>query len=147
MKIVELKTPVEMQRIYPLIKQLNPGLTRAEFTDRLKEMMAQNYRCIMATEGAKILGTAGFWQATRFWCGRYMEMDNVVVDRRFRNKGIGALLVRWVEKEARRRKCRLVMAASYAHNTASHRFYFRERYIILGYCFVKKLRRPQRSKR
>ncbi len=140
MKIVELKTPAEMARTYPLIRQLNPDLSKTVFTRRLQIMVKNGYRAIAAVEGKKILGTSGFWTGTRFWCGDYIEPDNIVVDQSQRSKGVGKLLMQWMEKEAKRLTCDIVMMDSYTHNTASHRFYFREGYIIKGFCFVKDMK-------
>lgn len=139
MKIVELKSQESLKRIYPLIRQLNPTLTKAQFNARLESMRAANYRCIVAQKGAKILGAAGFWEFTRFWCGRYIEPDNVVVDKTVRSKGVGRKLMQWIEKEARRRKYDMVWLTAYTHNHRSHRFYLREGYIIRGFVFTKEL--------
>src|SRR6185312_2666050 len=113
MKIIELKTIGDMQVIYPLVKQLNPDLTKAIFTRRLKEMLKNGYRCIAAMEGKEIVGTSGFWTNTRFWCGAYIEPDNVVVDSSCRSKGVGKKLMGWIEAEARRLGCRMVWLLSY----------------------------------
>jgi GNAT superfamily N-acetyltransferase len=137
--IREILTADEWAALFPLIKQLNPEITKAKFKQYLSAMLPLGYRCIAAYRGGKMIGACGIWAGTRFWCGDYIEVDNLVVDRKQRNGGVGKLLMGWVEKEAKRRKCDLVMADSYTHNTASHRFYFRENYIIKGFCFVKEL--------
>jgi N-acetylglutamate synthase-like GNAT family acetyltransferase len=134
----ELSIPKEASLMFPLIRQLNPDMTKAKFLSCLKEMLPLGYRVIGAFDGKKLIGCVGLWTATRFWCGKYMEMDNVVVDINQRSGGIGKLMVEWVEARAKQEKCNLVMADSYTHNHASHRFYFREGYIIKGYCFVKE---------
>jgi GNAT superfamily N-acetyltransferase len=140
MKIVELKSPADFAKTYPLIRQLNPEMTKQAFTQHLKVMVKNGYRAIAAVEGKKILGTSGFWTGARFWCGKYIEPDNVVVDQNQRSRGIGKLLMQWIESEARRQKCDIVMMDAYTHNTESHRFYYREGYIIKGFCFVKNMR-------
>ena len=136
--IRELK-PTEMLGIYPLVKQLNPELTRAQFNASLKEMLGNNYRCIGAYAGKKLAGVMGLWSGSRFWCGRYIEADNVVVDKSARSMGVGNLMMQWLDKEAKRLKCNIIKADSYTKNHDSHRFYFRQRYVILGFSFVKKL--------
>jgi len=137
--IRELRLPKEAHLLYPFIKQLNPDIRKIQFNQYLKEMLPLGYRCIAAFAGKKAVGACGIWVSSRFWCGKYMEVDNVVVDLSQRNLGTGKLMMDWVEKEAKRTKCKLVIADSYTHNTASHRFYFRERYIIKGFCFVKEV--------
>ncbi|WP_235826627.1 GNAT family N-acetyltransferase [Acidithiobacillus ferridurans] len=43
---------------------------------------------------------AGIWLGTRFWCGRYLDVDNVIVDPQYRGVGIGQQLMDWVENYA-----------------------------------------------
>ena len=138
-QIRELKTLAELETIYPLVKQVNRDTSKREFKQQLAAMHARGYRCFGAFSGAQLVGACGLWHGTRFWCGEYIEVDNLVVDQSQRGGGIGALLMRAAEKEAKRLKCSLVMADSYTHNTDSHRFYFREGYIIKGFCFVKDI--------
>lgn len=131
--------PEEMQVIYPLIKQLNPDMTKREFTAFLKEMLAINYRCAGAFRAGKLLGAMGFWTQTRFWTGRFLELDNVVVDAGARGLGIGKNLSDWIDAEAKRLGCTRVLADVFTHSKAAHRFYIRERYDILGFSFGKSV--------
>ena len=140
MKIVELRTISEMRRLFPLIRQLNPGMTEAVFKRYLPAMQKAGYRALAAIDGKEILGTTGFWVGTRFWCGPYVEVDNLVVAEKYRNCGVGKRLMEALEKEAKKRSSSILIADSYTHNAASHRFYFREGYIIKGFCFVKELK-------
>jgi GNAT superfamily N-acetyltransferase len=137
--IRELLLPKEASLLFPFIRQLNPAITKTAFNQSLKEMLPLGYRCIIALDGKNPIGACGIWTANRFWCGRFMEVDNVVVDQKARSGGIGKHMMDWVEKEAKRTNCKLVIADSYTHNVASHRFYSREKYIIKGFCFVKEL--------
>ena len=139
MHIIELKTDAEFEKIYPLIQQLNADMTRAQFDERLREMRAIGYRCIAAVKDDTYVGISGFWQGTRFWCGRFIDFDNVVVDEAHRGSQIGAQLITWVEEEAKRLGCEQVGLDCYTTHHQAHRFYFREGYIIKGYHFIKKL--------
>jgi GNAT superfamily N-acetyltransferase len=136
----EIAESSEFAAMYPLVKLTNPDLTRRDFDALLAEMRPQGYRCVGAWQGGKLVAICGFWRGTRFWCRRFIDLDNVVVEPRLRSTGIGKKLVAWVEKEAKRHKCSLMGLDSYTTAHAAHRFYFREGYIILGYHFVKKLK-------
>ncbi len=138
-KIKELLTTTEFSALYPLIEQLNPGLSRQQYNVFLKEALAGGYRCFGGYQGKKLVAACGIWTMTRFWCGKFIEIDNLVVDKHQRNSGIGKLLLDEVEAVAKREKCQMLLAASYTHNTASHRFYFREKYIIRGFVFTKEI--------
>jgi len=139
--IVELKTIAEFAPAYALLKQSNPHLTQKQFNARLKKMLPQGYRCIAYVEKGKMLGLCGFWYGTRFWCGDFIDLDNVVVDEKLRSKGIGKKMVEWVEKEAKRLGADQMGLDCYTTAHAAHRFYLRENYIIKGYHMIKPLAR------
>lgn len=131
----------EMPSIYPFIRQLNPDMSEETFRERLSQMLTQGYRCAVAEDSAgNWLGISGFWQFTRFWCGAHIDIDNVVIDEQHRNKGVGKKLVEWVESWAKQRGYGFAVLDSYAHNIDSHRFYYREGYVIRGFHFTKHLK-------
>jgi GNAT superfamily N-acetyltransferase len=139
MPIIELKKPADFAAAYGLLTQSNPSLTKAQFKSRLPKMLAQGYRCIAYVENGDYLGLCGFWQGTRFWCGNFIDLDNVVVEEKVRNKGIGKKLADWVEKEARRQNCDILGLDCYVTHHDAHRFYLREKFIIKGYHLIKPL--------
>ncbi|MBM3617364.1 MAG: GNAT family N-acetyltransferase [Alphaproteobacteria bacterium] len=130
----------EMAIIYTFIQQLNKDMTEERFTALLAQMLERGYRCAGAFDGeGKLLGVAGFWELVRFWCGTHIDIDNVVTDESLRGQGIGKKLIHWIEDWARARGLSFAVLDSYAHNSDSHRFYFREGYIIRGFHFTKDL--------
>jgi GNAT superfamily N-acetyltransferase len=139
MQVIELKSTAEFLQGFPLIKQLNPSLTKPVFKHRLKAMRAQGYRCIAMIEKGQYIAISGFWHSTRFWCGDFIEMDNLVVKEGIRSKGIGKKLVNWIEKEAKRKGCDVINLNCYVSSYDAHRFYAREGFIIKGYHFMKSL--------
>jgi GNAT superfamily N-acetyltransferase len=140
--IRELKGKAEFQSMFPLIKTLNKDMSKARFNALLKEMLPLGYRCVGAYEGTKLVGLCGFWVGYRFWCVKYIDLDNVVVDPTIRSKGIGRKMVAWVEKEGKKLGCSIAGLDSYTTAYSAHRFYFREGYSILGYHFTKRLAKP-----
>ena len=107
--IRELVSLDDMRTIYPLITQSNPEIGEALFEQRLHAMREEGgYRCIAAYRDGAMVGVAGFWTGTALWCGKYVEPDNVVVDRELRSGGIGAAMMTWLETEARRLGCELL---------------------------------------
>jgi GNAT superfamily N-acetyltransferase len=139
MSIIELKTPTDFTPAYPLIRQLNPAMSEEAFAACVLKMLPQGYRCIAWQEGSTYRGLCGFWQGTRFWCGDFIDLDNVVVDEQARGSGIGKKLLDWVEAEARRLGCQQLGLDCYTTSHDAHRFYFRQGYIIKGYHFIKPL--------
>ena len=129
--------PSELPGIYPLIKQLNPAMTKALFTKRLKTMIPAGYRAIAVFDGKKMIGLSGFWIRTSFWCGLQLDIDNVIIDKAYRSKGLGKLMDDWMMAYAKKHKVELIVLDSYASAYPAHAFYYRQGYGITGYHFTK----------
>lgn len=136
----EFTTRAEFEALYPFIAQLNKDMTREIFEQRLEPMLARGYRCagVFDDTTGECLGICGFWIGWRFYCGKYVDLDNFVVSEAHRSRGVGKILFRWIEALAERESCAVSVLDSYVTNPASHKFYFREGYQILGYHFVKR---------
>lgn len=133
-------TPEEIHTIFPLIKQLNPTMEEHLFHKRLEVMLEKGYRCAAAFDDAgHMMGLSGFWVLCRFWCGEHVDMDNVIIDERFRGQGVGKKLMEWIENWARARGITFAVLDAYAENAPAHQFYFRQGYIIRGFHFTKEL--------
>ena len=135
----EIRTPDEWRAMHHLVKQQNKDLSKKQFEPLLKEMRARGYRCIGAFAAGELLGIMGFWIGFRFWCRKYIDIDNVIVDANHRSRGIGSKMLKHVEKIAREENCYMAVLDSYTTAQNAHRFYFREGYAILGYHFTKYL--------
>lgn len=66
-------------------------------------------------------------------------MDNVVVDEKHRNQGIGEMLYEKALEIATNEHCRVMMLDAYLENHAGHRFYERKDFVKKGFHFVKSL--------
>ncbi len=133
-----IPTP-DLPVILPLVQILNPSLDETLLAKRLDEMPGQGYQCAGAYLGEQLVGICGIWVATRFYCGKYLEPDNVVVHPDFRSLGVGQKLMAWVYDYARAESCEVVELNSYVGSPRAHKFYFGEGFQILGFHFQKRL--------
>lgn len=133
----------DLATIYPLISQLNPTLSKAEFTHLLTQAITRGYRCVGAFEThaseESLIGICGFMVAHRFWCKKHLDLDSFIVHSDHRSKGIGEKIFAWIESYARQEQCEKIGFDAYTHNTASHKLYHRLGYVIEGYHFTKNL--------
>ena len=137
--IREIETEKEMFSIFPLLIQLNPTLKKPDYKIMLKDMLRHGYRMVGVFHGKQCVGLSGFWISTKIYSGKYVELDNVVIDTKFRSKGIGKLLCDWIHAEAKRLGCKTAMLDAYEENKRGHKFYLREGYILRGFHFLKRL--------
>lgn len=135
----ELTTQAEMVAQYSLVRQLNPALTNEDYISMLPDMLKYGYRQVGVFVENGCIGLAGFWVSTKLYCGRYIEMDNVIVDTDYRSAGIGKMLADWIVEKGRAEGCRVAMLDVYVQNADAHRFYFREGFTILGFHMKKSL--------
>ncbi len=132
----------EMLPHYPLLKQLSPGVTEERYSTLLDEMLPHGYRMAAVFSGDRCLGISGIWVAAKFYSGRYLELDNVVIDKDFRSHGIGKLLLDFITELALREGVETLMLDAYLENEQAHRFYERDGFVKKGYHFLKRLGQP-----
>jgi len=100
-----------------------------------KERLPQGYRMIGAydEEQEKCIGAAGFWIGTRFYCGKFIQLDNMMVLPELRSRKLGRQMVEFVKEIGRAEGCSRILVDTLVENHAAHRFFLREGFIIRGY--------------
>ncbi|GAB3824740.1 GNAT family N-acetyltransferase [Pontibacter rugosus] len=136
----EISTLPEMLAQHHLIRQLNPNMSKQRYEELLHLMIPQHYRMVGAfSETGICVGVSGFWIAAKFYSGKYLEIDNFIVDEAYRSSGVGKSLSDWLHQLAQQEKCNTIMLDAYVTNSAAHRFYFREGFHIKSYHFFKTI--------
>lgn len=139
MKIIELKTKEELLMGYSLLKELYPDLTLVEYEKQLAVMLPHNYSMLAVYEESEIIGISGVWLGHKLWCGKYLELDNVVVAQSRRSQGVGAMMFDYAKKLAKKNACSSIGLDAFTYNHAAHKFFFKEDFIVKGYHFVHVL--------
>lgn len=139
-KLKEIQGLDQMLAQHRLMLQLNPALDLPRYEVLLRQMLPNGYRMVGAFDDAgNCAGLSGFWINTKLYSGKYLEVDNFVVDDAYRSQGLGKLLLNWMLEEAQRHHCNAIVLDAYATNSAAHRLYFREGFHIKGFHFYKNL--------
>jgi GNAT superfamily N-acetyltransferase len=139
MELRKLSTVEEMLPHFRLVQQLTPALTALEYPEMLQAMVPHNYAMVAAFDGPRCLGLSGYWIGHKLYCGKYLEVDNFVVDEPERSTGVGEALLKWMENEAATQGCRLLMLDAYVENYKAHRFYYRQGFHARGFHYLKLL--------
>lgn len=135
----EITTIKEMLKYISIIQQLQPSLTSEEYENMLHDMLKNGYGQVGIFENDKCIGISGYWINTKLYSGKYLEMDNVVIDENYRSKGIGKLLCDWCVFKAKENNCKKVMLDAYLENEKAHIFYERAGFTKRGYHFIKSI--------
>lgn len=138
---VEELDPSWLDAASALLIHLNERSPAPVVRDRLATILRDHphYKLFGAFRDDQLIGLAGAWIATKVWCGRYLEIDNFVVDPDHRSGGAGTALVTTLEALARESECSILVLDSYSNNHASHRLYHRLGFEIWGFHFVRQI--------
>ena len=137
---IVLTTKEAMLEQLPIIQLLYADFTLEKYNTLLDEMLPINYKQVIIKENNETVGLAGFWIASKLWCGRYLELDNVIVYPNHRSKGIGKILTNYLVDKAIENDCTMVVLDAYTTNFAAHKFYINHGFEPKGFHFVKYLK-------
>lgn len=129
----------EMETIIPLWQVLNSQISTKILVERLKEMLQKGYACAGVYDGEKLIGICGIWILTKYYIGRHLEPDNVIILPEYRGKGIGEKLMEWVHAYGKSQGCVAAELNCYVSNSAGQKFWANEGYEILGFHYRKML--------
>lgn len=135
-----LLTDKNIVEIAKLGKQLNPKLSIEKIESYLKEMFTfSNYNCFGLYQNKKLIGISSGWVTVRLYCGKQLELDNVIIDNKLQSKGLGTHFFELIENWANEQNFDSIELNTYVQNSKSHKFYFNKGFSIIGYHFQKKL--------
>jgi GNAT superfamily N-acetyltransferase len=136
----ELIDKEEMLKNLSVLQDLYPSLTSSEYSSELDLMLPHNYGQVGVFEGDICLGLSGFWIGTKLWCGKYLELDNIVVSKTQRSQGIGKLIFDFLHKKALENDCTMLSLDSYTTNFNAHKFFYKEGFAPKGFHFINILK-------
>ncbi len=132
----------KIEEVVPLVYKLNNGkIDELTLKQRFSEMVMQNYECAVIYDDEKLIGVTGLWFCTRHYSGKSVESDHVFIDENYRGQGLGKQFFTWIYNYLINKGYETIELNTYVSNTASHRFYYNEGFDILGFHFLKKLKK------
>lgn len=128
-----------LHTILPFIMLLNPKSDETTMLARLEEMRTQAYVCVGAYDGDRLIGVSGLWIMTKFYVGKHIEPDNVIIHPDYRGQGIGEQMLAWIFEYGRSQGCIASELNCYVANKKGVRFWIKQGYDIIGYHFQRSL--------
>ncbi len=139
MKVIELFKVEEMLSTFEVLKELYPNLTLDAYKEELSFMVQHNYSQVAVIKDGVYLGVSGVWIGNKLWCGKYLEIDNIVVSEKIRSKGVGKLIVDYLEIKAKKLNCTMMALDSYTSNFKAHKFFYNQGFSPKGFHFINVL--------
>ncbi len=129
-----------LARTWPVMSQLRPHLNETDYRAMVARMrLSDGFRVLAALRDGVVVGVAGIRPMELLYCGRILQVDDLVVSERERSGGVGKALLDHVKAEARALGRTEVHLDSGLFRHDAHRFYDREGFDRLGYHFRIKL--------
>lgn len=145
MLLKELTTIDQMLAELAILKHLYPTFTPEKYESYLKEMVPHNYKQLAIYENDVCVALTGYWTGFKLWSGKYIEIDNFIVDPAHRAKGLGKKMTDYIDVKAREEGCTMIVLDAYTNNFTAQRFYFNQGYIPKGFHFLKMINEDRLS--
>lgn len=136
---IELIKKEEMLSILPLLKILNSKISDEVLKKRLEEMVSQGYKCIGVHDNGRLVAICGIWIFTKYYVGKHIEPDNIVVLPEYRSRGLGKRIMAWVYEYGASQGCIASELNCYLANKEGQKFWESEGYEAIGYHYQKSL--------
>lgn len=125
----------DLLSIIPLLQILNDSIQEALLPERLREMAGQGYQCAGLYDSARLIGICGLWILTKYYVGKHIEPDNVVILVEYRSRGLGKRLLAWVHEYARSQGCIASELNCYLSNQRANAFWEKEGYRKIAWLY------------
>lgn len=129
----------DIHSIIPLLQVLNNKIPAEVLEERLSEMVEHGYECLGVFNDDELIGICGLWILTKYYVGRHIEPDNVLILPAYRGKGIGEEMMEWVYAYGKSKGCVASELNCYTTNHGGQKFWADEGYKILGFHYQKTL--------
>lgn len=129
----------DISSIIPLLRILNDKITEETLQERLTEMVKNGYECMGAYDNDRLIGICGLWMLTKYYVGRHLEPDNVMILPEYRGKGIGEAMMERVYAYGRSKGCVASELNCYVTNSGGQKFWANEGYKIIGFHYQRAL--------
>lgn len=139
-KIFVVKTNEDLERCYPILLELRPHLSFADYLSIYQESHTANGYEIVAIEvDEKIQAVMGYRFLSDYIRGKHIYIDDLVSTEAARSKGMGAELLRFAENVAEQNKCKTLRLCTGIENEGGIKFYERLGWIRRAFAYTKKI--------
>ena len=140
MEIVELKSPVELEQGFSVLKELRQKLSFQEYMDLYRQASNRDQFCLVGVfKDKKCLAVMGYRILYDFVHGKHLYVDDLVVTEKCRSQGVGAHLLKYAEKMAQENQCQGLRLCTGIDNHRGKKFYERNNWIAKSIAFKRPI--------
>lgn len=135
-----METEADCIASFPIMQQLRPHLTDASaFAAQIQRQRENGYHLLAAREHGHVIGLAGYRMTENTLYGRFIYVDDLVVDATLQRRRLGEKLLDRVRQQTRALGYRYLVLDTGMHMALAQRFYFRQGLLPLGMHFSQDL--------
>ena len=139
MSIQLAESDFQISGCFPVISQLRPHLEQDKFLEQVRYQIKEGYQLAFLEIEKQAVAVAGFRISTCLASGKFLYIDDLVVDELKRSHSYGQQLFQWLIEYARNHECKHLSLDSGVQRFAAHRFYLMQRMSITSHHFSMKL--------
>ncbi|MEH2295086.1 GNAT family N-acetyltransferase [Nostoc sp.] len=139
MSIQLAESDFQILRCFPVISQLGRHLEQAKFVEQVRYQMKEGYKLAFMEVEQQAVAVAGFRISMCLASGKFLYIDDLVVDELKRSQGYGQQLFQWLIEYAKNHQCEHLSLDSGVQRFAAHRFYLMQRMSITSHHFSMEL--------
>jgi GNAT superfamily N-acetyltransferase len=133
-------TDPRLPGVFEVMRELRTHLSFDEFREKYERAIPEGYRVAAVFDGDECRACAGYRLMNNLVSGHHMYIDDLITAEQWRSHEYGRQLNDYLVEVASREGCTSVQLDSATYRREAHRFYFRERYKIWSFHFVRPLR-------
>jgi GNAT superfamily N-acetyltransferase len=135
MSIQLAESDAQILSCFPTLSQLRPHLEFDRFLDQVHRQQQQGYQLAFVEVESRAVAIAGFRVSENLFAGKFMYVDDLVVDENARSQQHGQNLFNWLIAYAKQQGCVQLHLDSGVQRFDAHRFYLRQRMKIASHHF------------
>ncbi len=129
------------EKVVPLLSQLNKDKSQKYLEETLRAMAElPNYRCFGFFSKGDLVGISSAWSSIRIYCGKQLELDNVIIDSKVQSKGFGSIFIDKIKEWSLANDYQVISLNTYVQNSRSHKFYYNQDFNVLGFHFQHQVK-------
>jgi ribosomal protein S18 acetylase RimI-like enzyme len=138
-KVFIAKEKADLERCYPVMRQLRPHLSLSEYLTIYEQAQKHDGYEIVALENeGTVMAVMGYRILYDFVRGKHVYIDDLVSSEEARSLGLGARLLKHAEEMAIQHQCKSLRLCTGLENEGGIRFYKKNGWTQRSYAFTKK---------
>ncbi|MBC1219580.1 GNAT family N-acetyltransferase [Nostoc sp. UCD121] len=139
MSIQLAESDLQILGCFPVISQLRPHLEQTKFVEQIRYQMKEGYQIVFLEVEKQAVAVAGFRISNCLALGKFLYIDDLIVDELKRSHSYGKQLFQWLIEYAKNHDCKHLSLDSGVQRYAAHRFYLMQRMSITSHHFSMEL--------